>query len=322
MKSVGFAVLGVGTVAVDDFLYVSQFPPPDEKVRVLSKNRKVGGLIATALAAAARAGASCAYIGTLGVDELSKTVREGFKNVGVDTSHAMVDGQNSIVHSVTVVGQQHSTRNCFFHLPMEPLRGEQVDEQTIGSSAVLIVDQLGKEAARCARRLGIPVVADMEWSDWPDCREMMQMVDHLIVSRSFACAITGAADPVDALLVLHRQSRRACTAVTSGSNGVYYLSGHEMNPPGALPAFPVQAVETTGCGDVLHGVYAASLARKKTVMECLRYGAAAAALYASKPSGWEYLPTWAEIEALVKRTVKVLEWPNDSEPGRSRVPDV
>jgi sulfofructose kinase len=297
-----YDVLGLGTVAIDDFLYVARFPAPDEKAEVLRKNRKLGGLIATALAAATRIGASCAYAGTLGRDEISRIVGDGLRAFGIDISHAVIDEGTSVVHSMTVVGESQATRNSFFHLPMKPLKAEQLDERIIGSARVLLVDQLGKEGIRYARSSDTAVVADMEWCDWPDVWEMIDLVDHLIVSRDFACTITGTDDPVKALKELDNRKKRECTALTLGRNGVYYLCGEMSGDVERIPAFQVNTVETTGCGDVFHGVYAACLARKEAIRKCLVYASAAAAIYASRPSGWEYLPPQTEIESLIDRS--------------------
>ena len=45
-------ILGLGAVAVDDFIYVEAYPPPDAKARVLRRQRYCGGLTAIALVAA------------------------------------------------------------------------------------------------------------------------------------------------------------------------------------------------------------------------------------------------------------------------------
>ena len=66
--SIAFDILGMGCVAVDELLYVPSFPVPDTKMRVRHRERQCGGLAATALVAAARAGARCTYAGTLGDD--------------------------------------------------------------------------------------------------------------------------------------------------------------------------------------------------------------------------------------------------------------
>jgi sugar/nucleoside kinase (ribokinase family) len=79
-----FDIFGLGTIAVDDCLYVDSYPPPDQKVRINREGRNVGGQIATALAAASRLGAHCAYAAMLGEDELSTAAFEALKTAGVD----------------------------------------------------------------------------------------------------------------------------------------------------------------------------------------------------------------------------------------------
>jgi sugar/nucleoside kinase (ribokinase family) len=59
-------VLGLGAVAVDDLVYLAEYPRPDSKVRVIRRERHAGGLTGTALVAASRMGRRCAYGGVLG----------------------------------------------------------------------------------------------------------------------------------------------------------------------------------------------------------------------------------------------------------------
>ena len=84
-----FDILGFGAVAVDDLIYVDVYPPAESKVRVHHRLRQCGGLTGTALVAAARLGASCAYVGLLGNDELSEYVLECFAREGIDASHCV-----------------------------------------------------------------------------------------------------------------------------------------------------------------------------------------------------------------------------------------
>ena len=80
-------VLGIGAVAVDDLLFLSEFPRPDSKMAIERHERHAGGLAGTALVAAQRMGRSCAYAGTLGEDELSRFILDGFAAEGVSVRH-------------------------------------------------------------------------------------------------------------------------------------------------------------------------------------------------------------------------------------------
>ena len=81
--SATFDVLGLGAVAVDELIYVDCYPAADEKAHVLRTARQCGGLTATALVAAARFGAKCAYAGVLGSDELSLFARDAMAKEGI-----------------------------------------------------------------------------------------------------------------------------------------------------------------------------------------------------------------------------------------------
>ena len=63
----------------------------------------------------------------------------------------------------------------------------------------------------------------------------------------------------------------------------------------------MHALETTGCGDVFHGACARALSAGSSVEDSLGYASAAVALYAARPSGWEHLPTAAEVEELFRK---------------------
>jgi sulfofructose kinase len=296
-----FDVLGIGCVAVDDLLYVDEFPAPDAKVRVKRTDRQCGGLTGTALVAAARLGARCAFGGLLGFDDLSKTVEESFTSEGIDVAHAVRREDAQPVHSVIVVGERGHTRNIFFDASA-PV-GSDVSgptEEVIRDSRVLFIDFLGIDGAlratEIARAAGRPVVADFEGDEHPRFPELLAIVDHLVLSKAFACKITGE-DSAERAVTALWNNQRVTVAVTAGADGVWYSDdGAEVQQH---PAFPVEVVDTTGCGDVFHGAYAAALARGDTLDSRIRYASAAAALKATKQGGQAGAPTAQELAAFL-----------------------
>ena len=88
--------------------------------------------------------------------------------------------------------------------------------------------------------------------------------------------------------------------ITCGERGCYFLDA--ANPaPKLLPAFNVMAIDTTGCGDVFHGAYAAALARGLPLVDRIRFASAAAALKATRHGGQAGIPTLRAVNKFLKQ---------------------
>ncbi|MGI8825598.1 MAG: carbohydrate kinase family protein [Chloroflexota bacterium] len=296
-------IVGFGAVAVDDLIFVDHYPPADAKTAVRHRERQCGGLAATALVAAARLGAHCAYCGTLGRDELSQFAERCLRCEGIDLSRLVRHDNAQPIHSVIVIDQASNTRNIFFdnHRFGGPDPAS-IDPVWLRRAQVLLIDHLCLDgmvwAARVGRDAQIPLVADFE-GDQDDLRfaELMDLVDHLIVSRDFAVNLTGTADPSAAVQALW-SSQREVVVVTCGAEGGWYMD--DAQEPRHCPAFPVHVLDTTGCGDVFHGAYAVALSKGLDLSERIRYASAAAALTATGLGGQTTAPTHEMVSRLLQ----------------------
>jgi sulfofructose kinase len=299
-----FHVLGLGCAALDELLYVEEFPLPDVKTRVIRREQQCGGLTGTALVAASRLGARCAYAGRLGIDSASQLIAENFVREGVDISLAPRGEEFGVVHSTIIVGAKTGTRNVFSLSQGRIGAHENLPAaEVIGASRVLFVDHHGVpgaiRAAKIARAAGVAVVADFERDDSPRFFELLELMDHLIISESVARRITNSETAVDAVLILTESAPRSAVIVTSGEHGCWYAGNND--PPCHAPAFKVNIVDTTGCGDVFHGAYAAALAFEMSLPERVRFASAAAAIKATRHGGQRGIPRRAELDQFLKK---------------------
>jgi sugar/nucleoside kinase (ribokinase family) len=291
-------ILGLGIATVDDLLFVPFFPAPDTKMQILRSERHGGGLTATALVAAARLGAHCAYAGVLGDDPISDWIAADLQAEGVDTAYLPRRAEAQPVHAVIVVDTQAQTRTILYEMNGKTGADDTLPEAAVIQAArVLFLDDFGLEgnrrAAAIARAAGVPVVADFEFTDAPD---LLALVNHLIVSAAYAQRMTGQSDPAAAVRALWAEGRSA-VVVTAGVEGCWYSEGGVV---GHQPAFRVQTVDTTGCGDVFHGAYAWALARGLPLAERVRYASGAAALKATRAGGRAGIPTLPQLEAFLR----------------------
>src|SRR5262249_3169052 len=115
-----------------------------------------------------------------------------------------------------------------------------------------------------------------------------------IISQAFAEKLTGDAKPAQAVAALWRPDRQA-VIVTCGEHGCWYRGPNESTAT-HHPAFAVEVVDPTGCGDVFHGAYAAALARDMPLPERVRFASAAAAIKAMHRGGQAGIPRRAAVE--------------------------
>jgi ribokinase len=199
-----------------------------------------------------------------------------------------------------VVALDHGTRNVFSraagptgahdHLP---------PDDVIEKSRALLIDHHGVKGAiracRIARAAGVPIVADFERADHPQFPELLAAVDHLVISEAFARRLTGRDSAADAARELWNPQRSA-VVVTCGVCGCWFTEAG--GPASNFPAFPVEAKDTAGCGDVFHGAYVAGLAFGMDLRQRLELSSAAAALYASS-AGEHRIPRRGDVRRLL-----------------------
>ena len=296
-------VLGLGSVAHDDLLYVDAYPPPNRKTRVLRKFERFGGLTGGALIAAARLGARCAYAGRLGFDPASLAVEAAFAREGIDTRHAARDQENGVGRSTIIVSTPEGTRNVFSQHTGKTGAHEQLPEESVIRAArVLLVDHHGVDGAiragRIAREAGNSIVGDFERDDPPRLGELLALVDHLILPEDFAGRLTGRSTAERAVTHLRKNDSQTIV-VTAGDKGCWYLEagGSEVRH---IAALRVKAFDTTGCGDVFHGAYAAALAGGMDLPDRLQFATTAAAFKAAAALGSNGVPRKNDVEEFLR----------------------
>jgi len=298
-------ILGLGYAAVDDLLFVDAYPAADTKAPIRHRERQCGGLTATALVAASRMGCHCAYAGTLGENEHSRFVLQRFQEEGIDITHVRRRPDAQPVRSTIIVEQVHQRRTILYDL--NGIVGPDQSwppEDVILNTRVLLIDHCGVEgmirAAQIARHAGIPVVADLERANDPRFPELLDLVDHLILSHDFALRLTGENHPEAAVRALWSPQRQAAV-VTCGKEGCWYVSGEQPTIPHHLPALTVDVLDTTGCGDVFHGAYAAALVDGQQIPQALQFATVAAGLKAMSTGGQAGIPDRAVVETRLKQ---------------------
>jgi sulfofructose kinase len=295
------SILAVGYNAFDVVVPVADFPLPDSKAPVEEILIGGGGPGATAAVAMARLGARVKLVTALTDDLPGRLQREELNQAGVDLSLSPILCGGRSPKAVILVDPRTQERTIFWSRGELPLLDPGlVDRQWLDGVDLLYCD--GHEcsfAARLAdeaRKRQIPVVMDAG-SVRDGSAELVTRCTDVISSESFAPALTGHADPTEALENLAARGPER-VGMTFGSDG---LLGLVEGRPTAWPAFQVSVLDTTGAGDAFHAGYAFATARGQSFPDCLEFGAAVAALKCRNWGGRRGLPFPGEAEELIAR---------------------
>jgi ribokinase len=152
------------------------------------------------------------------------------------------------------------------------------------------------KAARLARALGIPVVTDIERPPAPGVDELLVLTDHLIIGRDLARQLTGEGEPQQAVQALAKTPRQV-TVVTAGALGCWYCL--QDGAVTYVPALKVKVVDTTGCGDVFHGAYAANIALGESIPRAIQVATVTAGIKTSYPGGRSGIPRREDVDRVL-----------------------
>lgn len=279
-----FDVLGFGALAIDDILYVER-PLSAGKGKVTKRVRDHGGNVATALVAAARLGGRAAFVGWLGDPPEDDVGGRELEREGVSTAFAPRHVDSMPIRSVITVGPDGER---FIAYDDDVLHGTSDDlpDAVLAQAPVLLIDGYATHSEAMvarARDLGLSVVADIEWSIGPATDRIMALSNHLVLPMAFARSYAKCDDPQAILDALWSPDRSA-VVLTDGDRGSHVRqSGDPVS--WHLPAYAVQAVDTTGAGDCFHGAYALALAGGGSPLDCVAFAAAAAAISVTAHGG-------------------------------------
>ncbi len=293
-------VVGLGLNATDTVILVHDFPALGGKVRVVSLSRQAGGQVATALVTCRRLGLRTRYIGKVGDDEAGRFQLASLRREGVNVRYTRVAHRTPNQLAYIIVDQATGERTVFWDRdPKLAISPSELTPEAIWSARMLHLDGCDVEAclraAQWARQAGLPVVADLD-TVYKEVERLFPYIDYLVASSNFLPAATGEADPFRVLEYMVQEYGIRAPGMTLGRDGALILSeGRFLYSPG----FVVEAVDTTGAGDVFHGAFIYGLLSRWAMLRILEFSNAMAALNCTALGARGGIRARAEAEKLM-----------------------
>jgi sulfofructose kinase len=181
------------------------------------------------------------------------------------------------------------------------LRPRELTAEILTSGRLIHVDDEDQhaavEAAKIGRAAGLPVTSDIDRLT-ERTEELVAAVTIPIFAEHVPLTLTGKKDAESALRQL-RRTHDGLLCVTLGHDGALALDGDRaVHSPG----FPINAIDTTGAGDVFRGGFIYGLLRRWPTEQVLRFANAAAAISCTRLGALSGVPELSDVEALLAET--------------------
>jgi sugar/nucleoside kinase (ribokinase family) len=265
----------VGLSTIDLIHTVDEFPPPDTKGVAQSQEVLVGGPATNAAITFSHFGGNATLVTAVGRHALADLVKEELQRRAVTLIDLTPESEASPPISSVWVNRHGRRSVVSVNATGLQIAVSQVDQSTLRKASMLLVDGHSMEGcqawAAAARSQRIPVVFD--GGSWkPGTDQLLRSVDTAICSVDFLP--TGCTSEDTAIQYLQVAGVRQ-VAITHGPNPVRFVDGVHS---GLIEVPQVDAIDTTGAGDIFHGAFCFHAASGSSFVEALRAAAGIAAV--------------------------------------------
>ena len=297
-------IIVLGSITVDITYRVQHFPQPGETISASSKAVAPGGKGANQAVAAARSGATTAFIGAVGNDDDGRSMINQLQENHIDTQHVAVDDNHATGSALVTVEESGQNNILVYGGANQALTTEMVGpiDKLLENADFLIAQFETPQAVtvdlfRQAKAHGVvtilnPAPARMISPALFDCTDL------IIPNETEAERLTGVKvtdqDSMHATAQWFRHHGIPNVMITLGEHGVFYSVRDQV---GQVPAFRVNAVDTTAAGDTFVGALTAELTPQLTnVAATITYAQRASSLAVQRNGAMPSIPDRTAIE--------------------------
>ena len=251
----------------------------------------VAGTAGGTVVDAAKLGLKCLAVGAVGDDEKADWVLMTLAKHGIDIS--AMQRLSGVPTSATILNVRPNgdrpalhVRGASDHFDVSPAMYDQVFDAPIvhlgGTGLLRRLDgpasvTLLTEAKRRSRIVTFDLIA-ANAETIGIVRPLLPMIDYFMPSIEEARDMSGTSSPEECASFF-LGAGAGCCVFTLGGNGAFYA--HRDGTRLHSPAYDIDVVDTTGCGDAFDAGFITALQHKMDLATSLRFAQAAAALVAS-----------------------------------------
>lgn len=296
----------IGSTNIDLIMRLPKLPSIGETVTDGAFVQTFGGKGANTAIGAARAGAHVTFVTCVGDDPFGKQALDNFAADALDTELARVAA--GVATGTALIMFDQEGRN---YLAVAPGANDALTPEVVCSARtavaeadwVLLQNEAPAETVEAALDLATELDKPVLFNYAPiravpvrvDARTRVLVVNEVEASSLTGLTVTSPADAEPAARALLARGPQA-VVVTLGSAGAWVASNDVAQH---VPAFPVEAVDSTAAGDIFCGAMAVGLAEGRSLLQSARFGSAASAISVTRLGAQPSAPSRDEIMGLL-----------------------
>jgi sugar/nucleoside kinase (ribokinase family) len=235
------------------------------------------------------------FAGVVGNDEYGKRIKEEFESVNVNTKYLEFSNEFSTTNSFIVVNRENGSRTSFAHRNKKMAMKE--IELDFEPDIILFdgqeVDMTNKLLDRYPNAISIIDAG----RPTEDIIKLAKRVNYLVCSKEFSenvsnIKINNDGDYLKVYNYMKNEFKNE-VIITLEEKGCLYLYEDKIK---IMPSLKVEAVDTTGAGDIFHGAFTYCIANNFSLEKTLKIANITGALSVTKIGSKNSIPEKEDIK--------------------------
>lgn len=285
-------VLCIGEATYDITMMLENFPIENKKFKINNIVECGGGPSCNAAYLLSSWGIETYFVGVVGNDIYGSKIKEELNSVGVRLDFLETSNEYNTIKSYIIVNEENASRTI---LKYKDNNFKYSCSDIPSKADYILVDGSEKEIALKEIKDNSNAISILDAGNFNESVVLLsRVVDYVIASKDFVESYTNTkldiSDPSSISKIFHilSQSINGAIVITLGENGCLYK---ENNTIKLMPGLEVNAVDTTGAGDIFHGAFVYGLLKGYNYEEIMKLANIAGALSVEKIGGRYSIPS-------------------------------